>query len=1408
MTFDLPADGQRSGTAIRVPLAGIPDEHPVHWWRTLFAELLRRYGAEDRSDIALTDDLAIEADSGMWSEATLADLARHLATLARHAAERPDQPITTLALLTADERAAMLRECTDTAVNWPECGYLDLVGGHDPATLAVVHGSRQLTYGELDTLSNRLAHRLIGLGAGEGERVGLLCHRSADFVVAVIAILKTGAAAVLLDPVNPDARIAYMLTDSAPVAVLTSAVLASRVTDPVLIEQPLDTPDTRPNVAITGDTISHLIYTSGSTGEPKAVLERHAALVNLVYWTGGAYGVRRGDRASWLSTPGFAVQIMEWMPYLGLGVTVCIADAAEAQTPGEVRDWLVAQRITHTMLVAALAERVWGLDWPAESCLRILVTTAERVHSWPPEATGFRVVMTYGSTETTNVLTCLDLRAGIDFTTPATPESVRAVRPVPVGRPIANTRVYLLDDADQPVPVGVVGRLHVAGAGLAAGYHNQPDLTERKFRRDVVGEARLYDTGDLARYRADGAIELLGRSDVQIKVRGFRVELGEVETVVAAAPDVTEAVVVAREDTPGDVRIIAYVVPGTVDGRRVRTHVAQQLPHYMVPSLVVALDALPRLANGKLALRDLPEPRPAARANLSADYAGPRNDAEAQLAGLWESLFRVDQVGVDDNFFELGGHSLLAFQLIDAIRTGFGAELSLPDLYRAPTVAGLTELIALRRNAESGEFGGIRAIVPDPSQRLRPFPLTDSQQALWIGRGDAVELGNVGCHGYFEWDSPDLDLDRFEAAWRRLVERHDALRTVIRPDGTQQILDEVPDYSIEVEDLSGGSEEAVAARLAELREQLAHQVLDVERWPLFDVRLTRLPGGRTRLHLSVDFLICDAWSYFQVLVPDLARFYASPEEDRAPLELTFRDYVVGTAEALPDSEVYRRSEWYWLDRLTTLPPAPALPQRPAHQPALVVRFDRREHRLTAAEWQALKANATERGITGSGLLTAVLAEVLRAWTGQGAFTLNFPLFNRLPLHPQINEMVGDTTTTLLVAVDKADGTFTRRAQAVQVQLWADLEHRYFSGVQVLRALTRQRGSMAPAMPIVMTSLVGHPPKPEGRVLGTPVYAVSQTPQVSLDCQVFEETDGLRVNWDFLPALVPDGFFEAMFDTYATLLHRLIDDASTWDLPSLDVGGAGAVVTGAMPRGPRDTGPAWERYWAGIERTGSGGDVLWDADSGDELAWCVEQAAAHLDTTLPVIDVGCGNGRYVRALAGLFPAAYGVDVSASAIDRAAAETTEKISYRVVDAAQPAAARDLANEVGPANVFVRGVLHVLDDAARAGFAQSAAVLTGAGGVLFLMEPAYAEESFGYLGFVGGARGRAAALVAPLERAGVGHSIRFGDAELDAFFPSSQWKRLASGPVELHAIDPDSDASALRLPGYYAILRRQPV
>jgi pyochelin synthetase len=457
------------------------------------------------------------------------------------------------------------------------------------------------------------------------------------------------------------------------------------------------------------------------------------------------------------------------------------------------------------------------------------------------------------------------------------------------------------------------------------------------------------------------------------------------------------------------------------------------------------------------------------------------------------------------------------------------------------------ELISMLRRRSEAARGALQLeVTPRPEERHQPFPMTDMQQAYWVGRSSAFEMGGVACQLYFESDSADLDVPRLAAAWRRLIDRHDMLRAVVGPDASLRVLAEVPPYEIEVTELSEHSAASAAEALAARRAEMSHKVAPTDQWPLFELRASRLAGGTIRLHFRIEVLIADGRSIFNLL-REWGELYRDPDRALPALELRYRDYVVAE-HAHRSGESYRQSERYWLERLATLPPAPDLPLARRFDPAAQHRFVRRSFVLDARRWARLHEHGRALGLTRSSLMAAAYAEVLRSWSKSPDFCLNVTVLNRPPVHPQIDQIVGDFTITLLLAASGAGATFEQRALDLHRQMTSDLEHGSFSAVRVLRELARQRGSKRAAlMPIIFTSPLGARLEDSTVTdfLGTLVYCITQTPQLWLDHQVSERDDELVVTWDAIDANFAPGVLDDMFAAYQELLHRLADDPAAW-----------------------------------------------------------------------------------------------------------------------------------------------------------------------------------------------------------------------------------------------------------------------
>jgi len=1058
------------------------------------------------------------------------------------------------------ERHELLHEWNDTARTHPRHELLhhrfEARARRRPEAVAIECGERHLSYGELERRSAALARRLRALGVAAEARVGVLVERSPELVVALLGVLRAGGAYVPLDPGYPPERLSFMLDAGGAGVVVTGGGVPAELTAVgavATVEVGGEVEDGAAPVAGAGaENLAYVIFTSGSTGRPKGVQICHRTAVNFLRSMERAPGLDADDRFFALTTISFDIAVLEIFLPLSVGARVILHPGA-ADDAGALR--AAVERSAASVLQATPATWRLLLDagWPGDGRLRALsggealpVALARRLR-----ARSAAVVNLYGPTETT-VWSALE----------SVGEAGDGGPWASIGRPIDNTAIHLLDRRLAPVPAAAVGELYIGGGGLSRGYLERPALTAERFLPDPASDgpgARMYRTGDLARRLPDGRLEFLGRADQQVKVRGYRIELGEIEAALERHPALARAVAAVVDRGDGDRRLVAYAVPVEAGGmpgvEALREHLGRWLPGYMIPNFFVPLAELPLTANRKVDRRALPEPA-TGRGQLGRKVE-PRTPTERRLAEIWRQLLGVAEVGVEDSFYALGGHSLLATQLVTRIREAFGIDPGLRQLLHQPTVAGQAAALARHRSAAPADTAAaeLPTIEPDPAARHQPFPLTAVQEAYWVGRRDSFDLGSVAAHGYSEITMA-VDLERLTRALRRLIDRHDMLRAVVLPDGRQQILERVPRFEIEVVDLRGAEPAEVAATVDRIRGRMSHQVRPLDRWPLFEVCATVTEEGRARLHVSRELLLLDAWS-MRLLAAELELLLEDPEAELEPLELSFRDCVLAE-EKLRDHELYRRSREYWQERLDDLPPAPELPLARSPSTLAEARFVRRAATLPAAPYRRLLRRAADAGVTPSGIFLAAAAEILARWCRRPRFTLNLTIYHRPPLHPQIDRVVGDFTSVVLLPVDlSGGGSLAVRARAMQERLWEVLEHRYLSGVEVMRELARRRGRSSGAlMPVVFTATLfdrtevaetaeAETAEPAELRRREPTDGVSQTPQVWLDFQVSDQDGGVDLNWDAVEEIFPPGMLDDMFDAYLELVRGLAEGAEAW-----------------------------------------------------------------------------------------------------------------------------------------------------------------------------------------------------------------------------------------------------------------------
>ena len=588
-----------------------------------------------------------------------------------------------------------------------------------PDSVALVCGNNHVTYGELNARANQLAHRLRSLGIGPDVPVGLCMGRSVELPIAALGILKAGGAYVPLDPSYPSRRLSMLLEDSGTPVVVTQPGVAGKLPAGKWETVVLDVDELSssavdstvfPTAKTTPENLAYIIFTSGSTGRPKGVQITHGSLNNLVKWHQHAFNVSPLDRATLLASPGFDAAVWEIWPYLTAGASLYVVDEANRTAPAALRDWIVRTGITISFVPTVLAESMIGLQWPAKSAFRVLLTGADTLRRYAPHDLPFALINNYGPTECTVVATSgrIHPKKSSDKQSNALPS---------IGRPIDGVTVYVVDEQLQRVPDGTAGELLIGGRGVGRGYLNAPELTAEKFLPDLFSGdpgAHLYRTGDLGRLLPDGQIAFMGRLDDQIKVMGHRIEPNEIVTVLNRHPEIEASFVCAYTDPSGDQRLVAYVVPTTDMPPKpgdLRSYMGSYLPSHMLPSAFLQLSQLPLSPHGKLDRAALPPPT---AENILRDDSveAPQSPIEEHLSVVLSGLLGVPRVGSEDNFFTLGGHSLMGAQLIAKIRENFGVELSLRCLFDEPTPRGMSAEIERLIHAR------LAAMSEDEAQRL------------------------------------------------------------------------------------------------------------------------------------------------------------------------------------------------------------------------------------------------------------------------------------------------------------------------------------------------------------------------------------------------------------------------------------------------------------------------------------------------------------------------------------------------------------------------------------------------------------------------------------------------------------------------------------------------------------------
>ncbi|QLE48410.1 amino acid adenylation domain-containing protein [Nostoc sp. C057] len=1121
-------------------------------------------------DLTLTILEGTDSLKGTWNyntdlfdDSAIARMMGHFVTLLEAIVANPQQRIDQLPMLTQFEERQLLVEWNDTQVDYAfdKCIHqlFEEQVERTPDAVAVVFENQQLTYRELNSRANQLAYYLQSLGVKPDVLVGICVERSLDMVVGLLGILKAGGAYVPLDPEYPKDRLNFMLADAQVPVLISQQRLLDRLPEyqakliclDEVWSEILQNKQNNLIEVVKSSNLANVIYTSGSTGKPKGVMVEHSGLCNLAQAQIQVFGLSGDSRVLQFASFSFDACISEILMALGSRARLYLGTKDSIMPGMPLIERLKNDGITHVTLPPSALAVLPVEELPTLQAIVVAgeACPLELMRQWSKGRNFFNA---YGPTEASVCATVAK----------CTPEDEK----ITIGRPIANTEIYILDSQLQPVPIGVPGELHIGGAGVARGYLNRPELTQEKFipnpfsrsrgagEQGSRGRERLYKTGDLARYLPDGNIEYLGRIDNQVKIRGFRIELGEIEAVLSQHPHVQASCVIAREDTPDDKRLVAYIVlqpEQTATVKELRSFLKEKLPEYMVPSAIAILESLPLTPNGKIDRRALPEPS----SELSEKYVAPRTPIEEILAVIWQQILKLELVGRHDNFFELGGHSLLATQFISRVRSRLKVEISLRELFAAPTIAELAPSI------QQLQQQNIELSAPPILRRVEniEIPLSFAQQRLWflnqLESNSALYNISIGLRLV-----GTLNVAALEQSLKELIDRHEVLRTnFVTVDGKPtQIIQTQTNWTVAVVDLQhlptlvlseAVGEASASAEVTEqqtaaqkLLEQKAIEPFDLAHDALIRATLVVLSPKEQCLLVSMHHVVCDGWS-IGVFVQELQALYNAysigQESPLLPLPIQYADFAIWQRQWL-QGKVLQNHLSYWEKQLANAPtflPLPTDRPRPAVQT-----FNGSYHVFTLSVelTQRLLELSQQQGCTLFMTLLAAYNTLLYRYTGQEDILVGTPIANRD--RTELERLIGFFVNTLVMRTDLAGNpSFNELLSRIREMALGAYAHQDLPFEMLVEALEPERDLSYTPLFQVMFVLLNAPMSEieltELSVSGLPIGIT--TSKFDLTLSMENTPNGLFGWWEYNTDLFDSSTIERMTGHFLTLLEAIV-----------------------------------------------------------------------------------------------------------------------------------------------------------------------------------------------------------------------------------------------------------------------------
>ena len=1026
----------------------------------------------------------------------------------------------------------------------------DKIGVIDSST------GKQYSYEQLLDNILRASNYLKKQGIGENMAVGITMERGIDQIISIMAVVSIGAHYVPVAVDQPIDRQNIMYKKANVKYLLINKRLENKLdidsTIKILNIKESQKEERLPISQLQldknySDTLAYIIFTSGSTGEPKGIEITHFNALNTITDIINRYDVKEDDKILSVSSIAFDLSVFDIFGLLSVGGTVVLIKEESYRDANEWINLINEYSITLWNSVPALLDMLLVM---AESkqismmTLRLVLLSGDWISLHLPKklkemATNSSMVGLGGATEASIWSNYYEVILPLS----------NKLKSIPYGKPLTNQKFRVVDKQGRDCPDYVPGELWIGGDGVAKGYVNEQQLTMNSFV--TIDNERWYRTGDLGRYLSDGNIEFLGREDYQVKIRGHRIELTEIEVVIDRFDNIKDSIVIPIENTSGKYLVSFIVLENkelSIDNNKLIEYLEKKLPNYMVPTSFNIIDEMPITTNGKIDIKSLTKLN--IEDNNTKKNVLPKTPLEVSVATIWREILQIEQISISDNFFALGGDSLLATRLSVLVNEKLNVALSLEEIFTKPVFEKQISYIEeALRNSDIEEDSKInkelvRYIEINDEMKYEPFPLTEIQQAYLLGRSGLYTLGNVSTHYYYELEGNTVDIYKLENAINKLIEYHDMLRAIILPEEQKQvILKEVPKYHIKTIDLRNMIDIDVNSKLLEIREEISHKTLSIDKWPLFDINATYY-HEKIRLHMNFDNIIFDGWS-ISLFLEQLKRLYLDTDTKLPDLKLTFRDYIMAL-QKIKETPLYENDKKYWLNEINNMPPAPQLPIENNPDSLLEERFNHYESMVNSDIWSRIKSIGKKENITPSAILLTAFSEVIGRFSKRQEFTINLTRFNRLPVHNRINDIIGDFTSLVMLSVNRTNGTtFLARCKNIQKKLWQHLDHPYFCGVEVQREYTKLglKDSSSPIMPIVFTSGLGISLDGDTNDTDFPKikYNMSETPQVWLDHQVAEKEGNLYLFWDVIDSIFPDNMIKEMMLAYENLLIDLVTE---------------------------------------------------------------------------------------------------------------------------------------------------------------------------------------------------------------------------------------------------------------------------